>query len=558
MKTTNPLANLFQAAMGQCSTLPADAARNQQDGGYSDTASRTSRGSRQQQQQQPSSSRSSAQAAAAAHAHARAAQARHYARVQQQQEQQQQKRDDSDVVMTDASDSGGKAVNVAAMVATAKKSNKALEPYMNGGTGGGAAAGQKQMRSRSRSSSRRRLASQGSATAPGPEAREPTSSSSSSSVIRPPDGSEKKRCYRLNLEVPSEPSVDPATGQPIFGPLIYEPPPHHVPGGGGGSRQPYLKASSWHSATAGMHALQVTNSVESEGSKSMSDVAIAISTAQIFRGITVDSNGTILTQNARASRSARKNGDKTKVGEKSRQAAKIDKAKDLVDEDGPGGLDPDSKTQCLYIMGEYDDMKYLVKDGAKKLRDATNLTDEALLSINRQRTSSQSFSNPGTPMSNRKRISPYPTPTSARTRSSVGQTSGSPPKLKANPRDSRSSRRMAVDPTGDCIDMDENTRNMQCNEIGLAFGKKKGGDWSEALNLSNIWNCGAQVNSDGTMSPTNPAASTNKKMNPFAAAAKNACGAEVVPKREGRNESPYGSRGDGRAERVDAMGNVVA
>ena len=44
--------------------------------------------------------------------------------------------------------------------------------------------------------------------------------------------------------------------------------------------------------------------------------------------------------------------------------------------------DPDSKTQCLFIMGEYDDMKYLVKDGAKKLRDATNLTDEALLSIN--------------------------------------------------------------------------------------------------------------------------------------------------------------------------------
>ena len=323
MKTTNPLANLFQAAMGQCSTLPPDAVRNQQEGRYSDTASRTSRSSRQQP-----SSLSSSQAAAAAHAHSRAAQARHYSRAQQQQQQQQQqeqqqKRDDSDVVMTDASDSGGKPVNVAAMVAAAKKSNKALEPYMNG------AGGQQQRRSRS--SSRRRVASQGSATTPGPEAREPTS------VIRPPEGSEKKRCYRLNLEVPSEPSVDPTTGQPIYGPLIYEPPPHHV--SGGGSKPPYLKSSSWHSATAGMHALQMTNSAdESEGSKSMSDVAIAISTAQIFRGITVDNSGTILTQNARASRSAKKNGDKTKVGEKSRQAAKIDKAKDLVDEDGPGGL----------------------------------------------------------------------------------------------------------------------------------------------------------------------------------------------------------------------------
>ena len=111
--------------------------------------------------------------------------------------------------------------------------------------------------------------------------------------------------------------------------------------------------------------------------------------------------------------------------------------------------DPDSKTQCLFIMGEYDDMKYLVKDGAKKLRDATNLTDEALLSINRQRTSSAasvSYSSPGTP--SRKRISPYPTPncgnfasvrSSSRPRSSNSATHPTP-KLKANPRDSRARR----------------------------------------------------------------------------------------------------------------------
>ena len=59
---------------------------------------------------------------------------------------------------------------------------------------------------------------------------------------------------------------------------------------------------------------------------------IAISTAKIFRGITVDRNGVILTQNARATRSQKgQHRGENKVGEKSRQAAKIDKAKDLID-----------------------------------------------------------------------------------------------------------------------------------------------------------------------------------------------------------------------------------
>lgn len=75
-----------------------------------------------------------------------------------------------------------------------------------------------------------------------------------------------------------------------------------------------------------MTDLQVS---ESEDPKS--EAAVAVSTARIFRGITVDGNGVILTQNARATRSRKEKGG-MKVGEKSRQAAKIDKAKDLIDD----------------------------------------------------------------------------------------------------------------------------------------------------------------------------------------------------------------------------------
>ena len=110
----------------------------------------------------------------------------------------------------------------------------------------------------------------------------------------------------------------------------------------------------------------------------------AINTAKIFRGIKVGSDGTILSQNARATRSNRGGSNKTKVGEKSRQATKIDKAKDLVEETILTGKAPDSdepaNMQSIVVMGEYDDMKYLVRDGAKKLRDASELEDDFLLS----------------------------------------------------------------------------------------------------------------------------------------------------------------------------------
>ena len=80
-------------------------------------------------------------------------------------------------------------------------------------------------------------------------------------------------------------------------------------------------------------------SVSEESTNSSDPKSIAISTARIFRGIVVDGNGVITSMNSRAMKSARnaaKNGTgndpRNKMGEKSRQAAKIDKAKDLIDE----------------------------------------------------------------------------------------------------------------------------------------------------------------------------------------------------------------------------------
>ena len=87
-----------------------------------------------------------------------------------------------------------------------------------------------------------------------------------------------------------------------------------------------------------MANLHVSLSEESTNSNS-DPTSIAISTARIFRGIVVDRNGVITSMNERAQRSANKNGNakKNKVGEKSRQSAKIDKAKDLIDDMDNGG-----------------------------------------------------------------------------------------------------------------------------------------------------------------------------------------------------------------------------
>jgi hypothetical protein len=115
---------------------------------------------------------------------------------------------------------------------------------------------------------------------------------------------------------------------------------------------------------------------------------VAINTARIFRDIKVGKDGTIKSQKARATRRSRAS-TKNKFGEKSRQATKIDKAKDLVEETILTGKAPDSedpaKIQSIVVMGDYDDMKSLVRDGAKKLREASESADDSLLNINRGR-----------------------------------------------------------------------------------------------------------------------------------------------------------------------------
>ncbi len=79
-------------------------------------------------------------------------------------------------------------------------------------------------------------------------------------------------------------------------------------------------------------------SISEESDRNVDPTTIAISTANIFRGIVVDRNGVITSMNSRAMRSMKgeNNGtaggeSKMKIGEKSRQAARIDKAKDLID-----------------------------------------------------------------------------------------------------------------------------------------------------------------------------------------------------------------------------------
>lgn len=118
----------------------------------------------------------------------------------------------------------------------------------------------------------------------------------------PPDSAIRTRCYKLNLDSDyvgiNAASIPRYDGQ-VFGPFLDAPPP-------------------------------LTYSASDDSVGSVNATNVAIKTAQIFRGITVSKDGTILSQNARATRSNRSN--KVKRGEKSRQAAKIDKANDLVEE----------------------------------------------------------------------------------------------------------------------------------------------------------------------------------------------------------------------------------
>jgi hypothetical protein len=259
-------------------------------------------------------------------------------------------------------------------------------------------------------------------------------------IPQPPEIAIRTRCYKLNLD--SEILPHPSA---FLGPFAEVPPP--------------LTFSS------------------SEESLDRTPTEIAIRTAQIFRGITVAKDGTILSQNARATRSNK--GQKNKKGEKSRQATKIDKAKDLVEETIATGKAPDSdepaNMMSLVPMGEYDEMKYLVRDGSKKLRDASEHGDEVLFAANRSRGKSM--------VSPRKRVSPHMVSgqrsTSIKSRT---VTQSTPPKLQGHPRDGPSTRRL-----------DTKTRYGQGGVDG---------DWgSFSRGFHSIWNCGGTGEDSGTVSP---------------------------------------------------------
>jgi hypothetical protein len=109
----------------------------------------------------------------------------------------------------------------------------------------------------------------------------------------------RQRCYKLNLESDLLAAAASTPHGHVYGPFLDVPPP-------------------------------LTYSGSEDSAEHTDPTTVAIQTAQIFRGITVAKDGTILSQNARATKSSR--ASKSKRGEKSRQAAKIDKAKDLVEE----------------------------------------------------------------------------------------------------------------------------------------------------------------------------------------------------------------------------------
>jgi len=284
----------------------------------------------------------------------------------------------------------------------------------------------------------------------------------------------------------------------------------------------------------------VDNNITTYGSddecSEVSTRKIAISTAKIFRGITVSRDGTVSSRKMRSNNSA---SNKSKAGEKSRQAAKIDKAKDLVEQcarsgkgaslEGKSTDDDPSNMVSLFIMGEYDDIKHLVRDGSKKLKDAEGLPDESLLAINRPRCSNdgsrQQQGGPfysqdayqQAPSSSRSKYQQRSSSRSSRVNNSV------PPRLKGHPRDTIPSRYHASTPTANSASSNRHSSSQhhqssrgtssgnptiatgtnnnakfpnvphQCSEFNIFGGGDS--DWSEALNFSkgfnSLWNCGA-------------------------------------------------------------------
>jgi len=279
------------------------------------------------------------------------------------------------------------------------------------------------------------------------------------------------------------------------------------------------------------HSIQGSISEDSSVVPANKDMVAA--TAAIFRGLSVTANGTVMTTNGRVvSKAGKSNGKGVKTGSaaKSRQAAKIDKLKEMVEGKKVTSIpstaaikkgssakknkkgqsldseaeDPDN-TQMLSLipMGEYYDMKLLVKDGAKKLK----AVEAGVLSIDtthsQPQTPTRKYPNSSaaisagldptaqaiastqegvppahgySPRSSRKAVQGHLLPSSPH-----GKT---PPKLNRHPRDH------PVTPRG--------RLRFQAPAQCSAFGSADGSDWSDALGLSqglrSFWNCGSDAN----------------------------------------------------------------
>mmetsp|Transcript_10389 Transcript_10389/g.13160 ORF Transcript_10389/g.13160 Transcript_10389/m.13160 type:complete len:507 (-) Transcript_10389:84-1604(-) len=497
--------------MGQCSTLPADGNKN---GNSSSQTPTTSTGTHSKQRSSYTRSGSSSTS------------------KKQQREQRDsayhgrpsddERHNDGDAVMTDAyeahSSASGRSRDVNKLLNVAKNGNHKFDQFLN--------EDEKSNHSSTHHSSKSGRSSR---------SRSHAAPSREEVLPPPPPGSVRTRCYRLNLDAP----VILSPTHDHLGPMPYEPPSHLLPS----------------------RSRQITESLSSE-SMERNPTDVAVSTARIFRGITVDKNGTILSQNARATRSSRGK-EKQKQAASSRQQEKINKAKDLVDEAVGTGKENDrekSNMVSLVIIGEYDEMKQLVRDGAKKLRDAEGLPDEALLAINRPRQNSQynsrvrgngreamSPASLGSSSSRKRFSSPSKSQTSnefpdnkSRSKNRLQQSiQSAPPKIKSHPRDRPSARRLGSG-TGDGSDDRSGRFNTseKCNDS--IFGGVDS-DWSEALGFSrgfdSIWNCGATGKDTG--SPNNKSGSTRSSSSKV--------------RYEGRNESSARySRGGGMTAQRDA------
>lgn len=497
-KTSSPLQYILQAAMGQCSTLPTDGNKDAGANAQASTSSAASnpryRSSRGKEKREPGGY--------------------HNGRPIDDE-----RHSDGDVVMGDpyASSNGRSSRDVNKLATIAKNGHGKVEQYMNADTDGS-------------SSKSPRPGSSGSKTGRNGRSRVHVAPSREEILPPPPAGAVRTRCYRLNLDAP----VILSPTHDHLGPMPYEPPAHLM-----------IQRPSAHR--------QITKSFSNE-SVEKSPTQVAINTARIFRGITVDKNGTILSQNARATRSSRGK-EKSKQAASSRQTDKINKAKDLVDDANLSGGKENEKDKSnmvsLIIVGEYDEMKQLVRDGAKKLRDAQGLPDEALLSINRPRQNSQhnqrrSGDSSLHSSSSRKR---FPSPSHAQTtpespdnrsksRNRLQQNilHSAPPKLKSHPRDRPSSRRLVSD--------DDGKRRFgggdKCNDMSIFGGGDS--DWSDALGFSKgfdtIWNCGA-TGKDSVSPNNNKSGSSSRRSSKV--------------RYEGRNESSARfPRGGGVAAERDA------